>query len=47
MHIGHTIETNRKSHRVVQFTDHEGKEMRVVTSLMNVTAEEIADMYKS
>ena len=46
-----TLETPQKQtekrHRVVQFMDYEGKEMRVVTSLMDITAEEIADMYKS
>jgi transposase len=36
-----------KRHRVVQFMDYEGKEIHVVTSLMNITAEEIANMYKS
>lgn len=39
-------QTNNR-HRVVQFMDHEGKEIRVVTSLMDSIAEEIADMYKS
>lgn len=34
-------------HRVVVFTDHNNKEIRVVTSLMTVSAEEIAGMYKS
>lgn len=38
-------QTNNR-HRVVQFMDHEGKEIRVVTSLMDSIAEEIADMYK-
>ena len=37
----------KKRHRVVEFIDYEGKTMRVVTSLMNITAEEIAEMYKS
>jgi len=45
--IGTPQKQTEKRHRVVQFTDYEGKEMRVVTSLMNITAEEIADMYKS
>nr|WP_146553664.1 IS4 family transposase [Rummeliibacillus sp. SL167] len=44
--IGTSQKQTQKRHRVVQFTDYEGKEMRVVTSLMNVTAEEIANMYK-
>ena len=34
-------------HRVVEFTDYEGKVIRVVTNLWDVTAEEVADMYKS
>ncbi|MED4292705.1 IS4 family transposase [Priestia megaterium] len=45
--LGTPQKQTKTRHRVVQFTDHEGKEIRVVTSLMNVTAEEIADMYKS
>lgn len=45
--IGTPQKQTKKRHRVVQFTDYEGKDMRVVTSLMNVTAEEIAAMYKS
>lgn len=34
-------------HRVVFFTDQDGREMRVVTSLMTVSAEDIAAMYKA
>ena len=45
--LGTPQKQTKKRHRVVQFTDHEGKEMRVVTSLMDITAEEIAGMYKS
>lgn len=45
--IGTPQKQTQKRHRVVQFTDHEGKEMRVVTSLMNITAEEITSMYKA
>lgn len=45
--IGTPQKQTQKRHRVVQFTDHEGKEMRVVTSLMNITAEEITGMYKA
>ena len=45
--IGTPQKQTEKRHRVVQFTDYEGKEMRVVTSLMHITAEEIAEMYKS
>ena len=45
--LGTPQKQTKKRHRVVQFTDYEGKEIRVVTSLLYVTAEEIADMYKS
>jgi hypothetical protein len=45
--LGTTQKQTEKRHRVIQFTDHEGKEMRVITSLMDITAEEIAGMYKS
>src|SRR4051794_13280849 len=44
--IGTPQKQTEKRHRVVQFTDYEGKEMRVVTSLMNITAEEIEELYK-
>ena len=40
--IGTSQKQTQKRHRIVQFTDHDDKEMRVVTSLLNVTAEEIA-----
>jgi transposase len=45
--IGTSQKRTEKRHRIVQFTDYEGKEIRVVTSLLTVTAEEIAGMYKS
>jgi hypothetical protein len=45
--IGTPQKQTEKRHRVVQFTDYEGKEMRVVTNLMNITAEKTAGMYKS
>lgn len=45
--LGTPQKQTEKRHRIVQFTDHEGKEIRVVTSLMDITAEEIAGMYKS
>ncbi|MBE1556558.1 hypothetical protein H4683_003683 [Filibacter limicola] len=45
--LGTPQKQTKKRHRVVQFTDHRGKDIRVVTSLMDVTAEEIAEMYKS
>jgi hypothetical protein len=35
-----------KRHRVVIFRDFEGREIRVVTDLMGVTAEQIVLMYK-
>lgn len=45
--IGLSPKQTEKRHRVVEFLDHEGDMIRVVTSLRNTTAEEIADMYKS
>ncbi|BAQ08862.1 transposase IS5377 [Bacillus sp. OxB-1] len=45
--LGTPQKQTRKRHRVVQFMDYEGKIISAITSLMNVTAEEIADMYKS
>lgn len=38
---------SEKRHRVVIFQDFEGREIRVVTDLMQVTAEQIAHMYKA
>ncbi|MBK3497147.1 hypothetical protein JFL43_20390 [Viridibacillus sp. YIM B01967] len=34
-------------YRVVTFCDHEGHSIRVVTNVMNVSAEGIANMYKA
>lgn len=45
--LGTPQKQTKERHRVVQFTDYEGKEISVVTNLRNVTAKEIADMYKS
>lgn len=45
--LGTSQNVTTERHRVVQFMDYEGKEISVATSLRNVTAEEIADMYKS
>lgn len=45
--LGTPQKQTEKRHRVIQFTDHEGKDIRVVTSLMDITAEEITNMYKS
>lgn len=45
--IGTAQNQTEKRYRVVEFTDHENKIMRVVTNLMDITAEEIAGMYKS
>ncbi|EIT86174.1 transposase of IS5377-like element [Fictibacillus macauensis ZFHKF-1] len=45
--MGTPQKQTKKRHRVVEFTDYEGKATRVVTDLMNVAAEEIAEMYKS
>ncbi|WP_242069277.1 IS4 family transposase, partial [Paenibacillus dendritiformis] len=38
---------SKKRHRVVTFQDFDGRELRVVTDLMQVTPEEIAQMYKA
>ncbi|MEK3725874.1 IS4 family transposase [Paenibacillus sp. FSL H8-0034] len=38
---------SEKRHRVVIFRDFEGREIRVVTNLMQVTPEQIAQMYKA
>lgn len=46
-HLGTVQSRSEKRHRVVFFKDHEGREIRVVTSLRNVAAEVIADMYKA
>ncbi|CAM3066680.1 Transposase DDE domain protein [Filibacter tadaridae] len=42
-------EQSRTNHRyrVVTFYDNDGHDIRVVTNVMNVSAEEIADMYKA
>lgn len=45
--LGTPQKQTQKRHRVVQFLDYEGKSLSVVTSLKDVTAQEIADMYKS
>ena len=45
--IGTPQSRSKKRHRVVFFTDHEGQEIRVVTSLRHVSAEAIAAMYKA
>ena len=45
--LGTPQKQTKQRHRVVQFTDCRGEDIRVVTSLMGITAEEIADMYKS
>lgn len=45
--IGTPQKQTKKRHRIVQFTDYEGRDIRVVTNVMNVTAEEIAAIYKS
>ncbi|MDQ0497036.1 hypothetical protein QOZ95_005236 [Paenibacillus brasilensis] len=38
---------SKQRHRVVMFRDFEGREIRVVTDLVQVTAEQIAQMYKA
>ena len=44
--LGTAQKQTEKRHRVVEFTDYEGAIVRVVTNLRNVSAEEIAGMYK-
>ena len=44
--LGTAQKQTKKRHRVVEFTDYEGEIVRVVTNLRDVTAEEIAGMYK-
>ena len=44
--LGTVQKQTKKRHRVVEFTDYEGAIVRVVTNLRDVTAEEIAGMYK-
>lgn len=45
--LGTKQSRSEKRHRVVFFKDHEGREIRVVTSMKNVSAEDIADMYRA
>ncbi|OLN21151.1 IS4 family transposase [Domibacillus antri] len=45
--LGTIQSRSEKRHRVVFFKDHENREIRVVTSLRNVAAEVVADMYKA
>lgn len=45
--LGTPQKQTKQSHRIVDFCDHEGKEICVVTNLMNITTEEMANMYKS
>ena len=44
--LGTAQKQTKKRHRVVEFTDYEGAIVRVITNLQDVTAEEIAGMYK-
>jgi len=44
--LGTAQKQTKERHRVVEFTDYEGAIVRVVTNLREVTAEEIASMYK-
>ena len=44
--LGTAQKQTKKRHRVVEFTDYEGAIVRVITNLRDVTAEEIAGMYK-
>lgn len=45
--LGTTQCRSEQRHRVVIFQDFEGREIRIVTDLMQVTAEQIAEMYKA
>lgn len=45
--LGTPQSCSKKRHRVVFFTDHDGHEIRVATSLLHVSAEAIAAMYKA
>ena len=42
-----SIKRSIHRHRVVEFTDYEGKSIRVVTNLYHVSAEIIANIYKA
>lgn len=44
--LGTAQKQTKKRHRVVEFTDYEGTIVRVVTNLRDVSAEDIAGMYK-
>lgn len=44
--LGTAQNQTKKRHRVLEFTDYEGAIVRVITNLRDVTAEEIAGMYK-
>ncbi|WP_192513096.1 hypothetical protein [Paenibacillus sp. 23TSA30-6] len=43
--LGTSQYRSKQRHRVVIFRDFEGREIRVVTDLIQVTAEQIAQMY--
>lgn len=45
--LGTPQSRSKKRHRMVFFTDHEGHEIRGVTSLLHVSVEAIAGMYKA
>lgn len=45
--LGTKQSRSKQRHRVVFFKDDDGKDMRVVTNLMDVAPEAIADMYKA
>ena len=45
--LGTPANRSQKRHRVVVFEDGHGHDIRVVTNLMHITAEEIALMYKA
>lgn len=45
--LGTPQSRSEKRHRVVFFQDDHGREIRVVTSLMSISVEEVAEMYKA
>ena len=45
--LGTPQKQTKKRHRIVQFIDHEGRDNARRDSLMDITAEEIAGIYKS
>ena len=46
-HLGIKVCQSKERHRVVMFQDNRGREIRVVTNLLHLSAEKIAEMYKA